>query len=405
MARRLKRLRGGSLLAALAAAAAAAAPEPAGERAASVVLLEPTYDQVVVSVTPALLELDDPQNRCEWIDLLVDGVLADSLPARRPASGRYEAEIDVAASGERHLIAVRAYDAEGDLLAGDETKTAPLPPGGLTTFVTLVPLYVTVTRGGAPVTGLGPGDFRIHEEGAVQPIAHFEDGARSTSIVVMLDHSYSVQGEPLKLCQQAAASLVGALLPSERAAFLTFSNRVSGVPSFTADRQVLLEAIRGAGSGGGTALNDAIYTGLELLDSQSAKKALILFSDGLDAHSVLSADYVHWRVRASDALIYLVVMGREFSPYSNNWRDQAAHLKQYQELQALIEDSGGRLFRLQDLHQLEEIFQTILAELRSQYYLAYYDQDARRDSSWRRLEVEVPIGGVSVRTRTGFWDR
>jgi Ca-activated chloride channel family protein len=360
---------------------------------------------VLVSVTPALIELDDPHNRCEWIDVLVDGVLADSVPARRPASGRYEAEIDVAASATRHLIALRAYDGAGNLLAADETRTAPLPPGGLTAFVTLVPLYVTVTRDGAPVGGLGPAAFRIREEGAVQPIAHFEDGARSTSIVVMLDHSYSVQGEPLQLCQQAAASLIRTLEPSERAAFLAFSNRVSGVPSFTTDRSLLLEAIGSARGGGGTALNDAIYTGLELLDSQPAKKALILFSDGLDAHSVLSADYVRWRVRASDALIYLVVLGREFSPYSNNWRDQAAHLRQYRELEALIEDSGGRLYRLQDLRQLEAVFQTILTELRSQYYLAYYDQDARRDGSWRRLEVEVENGGVKVRTRVGFWDR
>jgi Ca-activated chloride channel family protein len=400
-------LHGGWVVAALAGLAGAVAGlEPGEIREASISLLEPTYNQVAVSLTPAVLELNDPLNRCEWIDILVDGLLADSLPARQPSSGRYETEIDLPASAQTHTIAIQAYDAAGNLIASDETRTARLPPGGLTTFVNLVPLYVTVTEQGTPVTGLTAADFRIREAGAAQPIAHFESNARSTSIAVLLDHSYSVQGEPLKLCRQAAASLIKSLREGERAAFLTFSNRVSGVPSFTAGRQILLEAIGSAAGGGGTALNDAIYTGLELLDSQPSKKALILFSDGLDAHSVLSADYVRWRVRASDALIYLVLFDhQQFTPYTNNWRGGAANQKQYHELKALIEESGGRLFQLQDLHQLEPVFQTILGELRSQYYLAYYDQDARRDGSWRQLDVEVRLSGVNLRTRAGFWDR
>jgi len=395
-----------SCLVALLVSAAAAAGAFETPKSVQVTLLEPTYDQVVISLTPALVELDDPDSRCAWIDVLVDGALADSFAVHQPASGRYESEIDVVASGERHLIAVQAYGEDGELLARDETRTAPLPPGGLTAFVTLVPLYATVTRNGEPVTGLTASDFTVREEGRPQPIAHFESSVRSTSIVVMLDHSFSVQGEPLRHCQQAAVSLIEALREDERAAFLSFSNRVSGVPSFTTDRAILIDAIRSAGSGGGTALNDAIYTGLELLDSQSARKALILFSDGLDAHSVLSADYVRWRVQASDALIYLVLFGREPArPYSNNWRDGEANLRQLSELEALIQESGGRLFRIGAMDQLEPVFQAILTELRSQYYLAYYDQDAQRDGSWRRLQIEAAPGGVSVRTRAGFWDR
>src|SRR5215203_1982121 len=63
---------------------------------------------------------------------------------------------------------------------------------------------VLVTEGGRPVLGLTPADFEIRDQGVLQQVdlASFEQVP--ISLVLALDASYSVRGQPLQQLQLAA---------------------------------------------------------------------------------------------------------------------------------------------------------------------------------------------------------
>jgi Ca-activated chloride channel family protein len=59
------------------------------------------------------------------------------------------------------------------------------------------------------------------------------------------------------------------------------------------------------------------------------------------------------------------------------------------------------------MNQLDQAFQQISEELRTEYLLAYYPQAYRTDSDFHRIEVKVlnapPTSPLKVRHRTGYF--
>ena len=68
-------------------------------------------------------------------------------------------------------------------------------------------MYATVSdRSGAPVTGLGPGDFEVFEDGRPQAIQVFTAGDFPLSLALAIDHSASMAGAPApgrRRCREA----------------------------------------------------------------------------------------------------------------------------------------------------------------------------------------------------------
>ena len=64
--------------------------------------------------------------------------------------------------------------------------------------------------------------------------------------------------------------------------------------------------------------------------------------------------------------------------------------------------SGGRLHRADTLVFLPSAFAKIAAELRTQYALGYYPTNARRDGSYRKIQVKTSRKNVVIRARPGY---
>jgi len=71
----------------------------------------------------------------------------------------------------------------------------------------------------------------------------------------------------------------------------------------------------------------------------------------------------------------------------------------------LSADTGGQYFYATSTPQLDDAFQKISDELRTQYLLAYYPSQRLADSDFRRIAVKVEAGGapVTARNRTGYY--
>jgi hypothetical protein len=109
------------------------------------------------------------------------------------------------------------------------------------------------------------------------------------NVVLALDLSGSVAGESLGHLRRAGNAVIDALGPLEQAALITFSQSISLGVGLTKDRQRVREALDAARGSGDTSLIDASYAALVLGEADTGRALVIVFSDGLDTSSWLSA--------------------------------------------------------------------------------------------------------------------
>jgi len=258
--------------------------------------------------------------------------------------------------------------------------------------VQLVEVYATVTDAeGEPVTGLTRGDFEVYEDGRRQDVTTFAAGEVPVTVVVGVDRSWSMAGEPLRLATRATRAFLGALGPADRSMVVAIGSDVEVIAPLSGDHEAQREAVAGLEPWSTTALHDAIVGALDRLDGEPGRRALVVFSDGVDRYSRATAGEVLDRARKSQVLIYPITLGRTRPAL-------AAEL-------AVL--TGGRSFLLRDARSLEATFDAIARELRYQYLLGYVAPDTGDLGAgrWRSIRVAVAGGrpGLRVRARDGYY--
>ena len=134
------------------------------------------------------------------------------------------------------------------------------------------------------VTDLRQEEFAIFEDGVQQQIAFFGKVAAPFHVVLMLDTSSSTK-DKLKQIQQAAVAFVEQLQPADRVKVISFDDAVKDLNEFTSNRETLRNAIYSTRSGEGTKVYDAVDLALNTIRAIRGRKALVIFTDGMDWHS------------------------------------------------------------------------------------------------------------------------
>ena len=166
--------------------------------------------------------------------------------------------------------------------------TPPSEPEDVETLKTdtdlvTVPLIAT-DRSGLYITDLRQEEFKITEDGVPQEIAFFGKVAAPFHVVLLLDTSSSTK-DHLRQIQQAAFTFVQQLQPVDRVKVISFDDKVKELNEFTADREILRATINSTRPGDGTKVYDAMETAMNTLRKIRGRKAIVLFSDGMDWHS------------------------------------------------------------------------------------------------------------------------
>jgi len=172
--------------------------------------------------------------------------------------------------------------------APQPSATPPPEPENIETLKTdtdlvTVPLIAT-DRNGLYITDLRQEEFKISEDGVPQEIAFFGQVSAPFHVVLMLDTSSSTK-DNLRQIQQAAYTFVQQLQPVDRVKIITFDDKINDLNEFTSDREVLRAAINSARSGEGTKVYDAFEVAMNTLRKIRGRRAIVLFSDGMDWHS------------------------------------------------------------------------------------------------------------------------
>ena len=169
--------------------------------------------------------------------------------------------------------------------------------------VDAVRVDVLVLDGNRSVSGLEADDFELRDSGRLQQISSvmFEDVP--LSIMLALDTSESVRGEPLEDLKEAAFAVTALLTFRDRSALLTFSSELELRADWGADRGRLRAAISATTAAGYTGVHDAAYAALTLRDPKAGRTLVLLFSDGEDTISWLSGQIVLETAQRSDAVV------------------------------------------------------------------------------------------------------
>jgi len=272
-----------------------------------------------------------------------------------------------------------------------------------------VQVDVFVGEDGRAVTGLGPEDFELYDDGVLRNVDSVAVAEVPLNVVLVLDVSESVEGVALTQLRSAADKFLDELSPEDRAALVTFSHHLSLRSDLTSDPAPLKQALSKVEAVGGTSWHDALFAALEMLEAVRERPVVLLFTDGADTYSWLREEQVVSLVSRSNAVVYAITRGeRAAIPDLGTTRAQERFRQNRRErfrrtrlLLDVTRESGGRLIETSSSGPLEESFLEILAEMKTRYILTYSPPAPVRNG-WHELEVKVKRKGVDVHARRGY---
>lgn len=258
---------------------------------------------------------------------------------------------------------------------------------------------------GVPISDLTAASFAIIEDQKTyfppEEVTLRANPTMGLSVLLLIDLSSNMQGQPLTEAKTAAQKLLETLLDQpndpDRAAFLGLTdtadinnltfNPAKAEVSFTNDRNLILNTLNGAQIGqtqaGATPLYDALFRAIKLTAKQPAPRAIVVLTDGLDPKkSTLAADDPIAEANRNNIPVFPIGFSR--GALDNEY------------LTRLAARTGGVYHRAPDAAQFSAIFGEILSRLSQQYVLSYQSQLKADDQPHAVIiRVEHPKGRAS----------
>ena len=304
-------------------------------------------------------------------------------------------------SGGSRLGVMMIVVLAGATLAAQQAPPRPQPTPQQTppqqTFrggVRAVPVYATVTDGaGGFVMDLTKDDFEIKDNGKVQTITGFTTDLQPITTMVVIDGSGSMLSSFNAVTDGANAFIIR-MLPNDRTRIASFADQIRMSPSYTNDRDGLLEFMRNQFNlrmGNETRLWDALDQAVLDLGTQEGRRIVLVFSDGYDTTSALGAGSVQTDAVPRDVTLYAIAM----------WTGRgSAATRPSGSLERLAQETGGGFYELHETDEMNSTFTKIALELHQQYLLAFEPQTL--DGKVHKLEVRVKQQGAKVRARRSY---
>jgi len=268
-----------------------------------------------------------------------------------------------------------------------------------------------------PTTELQQKDFMVLEDGQPQDIAFFAAAETPFDLVLLIDLSQSSNNK-LKLIRKSANRFVEATRPTDRVSIVGFANEAQLICPLTQDRRLLKKSIDNIQEPqGGTRFWDSLRYVLAVLNANvntTRRSALVVMTDGVDnalpdvfgEGSTTSFDTLLQIVRESDAIVFPIYLDTEDEEYKRHRTPRSAFALAREQLGQLAVASGTRLFRAQELKDLDDVYQQVINDLGKIYSIGYRPSNEQRDGKWRSVTVQVhDRQDVAVRTKQGYFAR
>ena len=278
-------------------------------------------------------------------------------------------------------------------------------------------IFTVKDKQGALVAHLNKNDCTVLEDKVPQTLKSFNaENNLPLTIGILLDTSGS-QTRVLSLEQEAGSQFLQEVLRQKDQAFvLSVDVNVDILQDLTNSPRLLARAMNKAeinapgsigpgpvptsGDPRGTVLYDAIYLAAkEKMAEETGRKALILLSDGQDEGSRHKIADAIAEAQKTNVVVYVILIAdvEEYMMAGMNYSGFSA-------MQRVTEATGGRVINVgHNSKKLEQAFQQIQDELRTQYVATYTPTNTKLDGTFRHLAVECKADGMKTQLRKGYY--
>src|SRR5277367_3108929 len=287
-----------------------------------------------------------------------------------------------------------------------KAEAQPVDIGDVQTLkvnVNLVNVYFSVHDKSGYITNLHKDDCSIFEDKNPQKTKNFtQEKNLPLTIGILLDTSGS-QMNVLQYEQATGAEfLKDVLTPKDEAFLISFDINDTLLADYTNSPREIKRSIdsavinTGAGTGSvtgngnprGTLLYDAVYLAAnEKLRQEAGRKIIVMLTDGGDQGSQENLKTATEAAQKANAIVYVILLA-----------DPGAR-----DMERLASETGGRVINVgNNGKKLEEAFQQIQDELRTQYLASYTPLNPKIDGTFRTLNITCQAG-QKIQARKGYY--
>lgn len=287
--------------------------------------------------------------------------------------------------------------------------------------VNLVDVYFSARDKNGYVPGLTKNDCQLYEDGVQQTLKNLtQEKNLPLTIGILLDTSGSQQNV-LPLEQDSGARFLREVItPKDEAFLISFDVNVDLLADYTNSPNELKRAIDKAsintasssagipGIGGGpfptsnprgTLLYDAVYLAAnEKLAPQTGRKVLIILTDGQDEGSQETLKSAIEAAQKANTIVYPILIADRASYFAAGMIYTGSSA-----MEQLATQTGGRVINVgNNGRKLEDAFDQIQDELRTQYLASYTPKNSKADGKFRKIEVDCGKG-MKIQARKGYY--
>jgi VWFA-related protein len=246
-------------------------------------------------------------------------------------------------------------------------------------------------------------DFAIVEDNTEQEIAFFSTVEQPFDLVLLLDFSGSTVAKQ-DLIKKAAERFVEFARPNDRIAIVVFATETLIASDLTSDKNLLKQKIKDINMNGGSSIWESlkfVYDNILKKESIGRRSAVVLMTDAEDNSKTTSYADAMEIVRSGETTIFTVYL--DSRDYGGDYF-QKIKQKSQQSLFLLADETGGQLYKANNVKDLNGIYEQIINDLGKVYSLGYEPKNESHDGGWRNLTVNLKTRpDLITKTRKGYY--
>jgi VWFA-related protein len=262
-----------------------------------------------------------------------------------------------------------------------------------------VTVYISVTDSTGEPAPVDLERIQLYENGKLitpESVTAVGGSAPLTTMLVMDISGSMAYGQKMESAKAAAIAYVNQMRKGDEAGLVSFNTKITYVQPTTTDRDALKSAIDGLTTESDTAMYDAVYEAIDLLQAIAGRKAVIVLTDGMDNRSKHTAEEVLERIGPEGLTISTIGLGdpaKKTAEYAGI--DEPA-------LKNLAQQAGGTYGYANDPESLKKLYEQYGRTLQSEYVITYTSPAALRDGLNRTLSVKLSESLSAVPGESSF---
>jgi len=305
--------------------------------------------------------------------------------------------------------------------AQQKTQDAEPEPMPIKVDVNIVSVLASVRdKHGTFISNLTKDDFQIFEDGKPQTIKYFSRETDLPLTIGMLVDVSASQENLIEIEKAAASQFFNQVVKKKDQAFIiSFGSESELLQDLTNSVRLLQRGLDGlklnAGFSGihpstvpgadrphGTVLFDAVYLAAsDRLVHEVGRKVMVLVTDGGDQGSKVRVEKAIEAAQKTDSVIYSVYYVDPGFYYRGGFSFGGGGDKAV--LRKMSDETGGHVYEVDRKHTLNNVFEELQQEMRSQYAIGFTPANQAKDGSYHKLEIRLKNKDLKVQARKGYY--